>query len=190
MEETKRRQVMSRWWPGGALILAIIFFIAGGAQIKAYYSKAVQSCEADWDHGNGDYDNIDDIPNSKCEGPRGLAIGGFICIVLGFILGFAAVVLLVLHCTRRRRAQNPGVVYHSAPVTDYGYYSQPGYPQPYEPYATVPTQLQSYPAQTVPYNAPAPEQRPSGEQNKPLAKEGKGETLLQDSTERLCLHDA
>jgi hypothetical protein len=168
-EPYKRSHNTTKTWTIGTFSTGIISAIVGGALLGAYFRKAWNNCESARE-ALGD-DNFDNVSEEDCMGPGQLFWAGAFFIVVSCVLGVCFIVFLILHCTRRGRRNNPGVMYHSAPVIDQNY------AQPYDPYAArlagpppaYPVSVAQYDAQSgaqsnfpmVQVNTPSPSPSPS-----------------------------
>ena len=136
---------MSKWWPIGVFIAALIFIVIGAALIGVYEG----SCISDsfnynyYDDNYLDYDNYYIV----CD-PIGEFYGGIACIVIGALLKIAGWILVLIWCIKRRHARRS----YAAPM------AQPAHtPQPQPSFvAPQPTYPPQHPPQPSPYASGMP----------------------------------
>jgi hypothetical protein len=157
-EPYKRSHKTTKTWAIGTFSAGIVSAIVGGALLGAYFRKAWTSCEAAR-KALGD-NNFDSIPDYECMGPGQLFWAGAFFIVVSCVLGICFIVFLILYCTRRGRRNSPGVMYHSAPITDHNY------AQPYDPYAA----RLAGPPPGYPMPAPQYDDQPNTQSNFPMVQ--------------------
>ncbi len=90
------RKGISKWWPIGFFITAVIFFIIGGALVGAFVSAGYKTCSTSY-YGDYTYDY------SCLAGNIGEYNGGIAMLALGGVSKFIGWVLLIVYCVQRRR---------------------------------------------------------------------------------------
>lgn len=91
---------LTKWWPIGFFIAAIVFFIIGGG-LAGSAASSDSNCYANYSAYNSSYsDYISCLEDSANEARAGIAF-----FVLGALLKLAAWVLLLLYCVQRRRTR-------------------------------------------------------------------------------------
>lgn len=124
---------LSKWYPIGFAIAAIVFFIIGGALLGTYFGSGYSSCSSDYYFYN-DYYNYDS--GSCFDGNHGEFYGGIAMLVLGGICKFIAWVLFIIWCVKRNRYNQTNITYvNNAPPAVESYPQQQQYaaPQPTYP---------------------------------------------------------
>lgn len=142
---------MSKWWPIGFFIGALVFFVIGGALVGTYLGNT-SNCYNSYNTYYYDYSY------SCSSGANGEFYGGLACFAIGGILKLVAWILLIVFCVKRRRSiqQHLPVQYYTGPPQ--GPVQQPyGAPVAYGPPQgsyPPPPQGAQYPSQPYPPQYP------------------------------------
>jgi hypothetical protein len=97
------KRPLSKWWPIGVIIAAVIFFAIGGGILGAYYNSFNTGCTSYDDYSYNDY--------CYSYGNIGLWDGGIACLCLGGVLKLTFWILFIIYRTQRRRYR----AYEAAP---------------------------------------------------------------------------
>lgn len=89
------KRPLSKWWPIGILIAAVVLFVIGGGLLGAYYNSFNTGCTSIDSYSYDDY--------CYGYGNAGLWDGGIACIALGGVLKLTFWILFIIYRTQRRR---------------------------------------------------------------------------------------
>ncbi|KAJ6107694.1 hypothetical protein N7523_009017 [Penicillium sp. IBT 18751x] len=139
----QKHQGMSRWWPLGFFLAAVVSFIVGGALVGVWVSNA-----SDCFGYSNSYYYSDDVNCTSKQNSEFYAAIAFI--IVGAACKFIGWILLIMYCVKRRRSLQEAAAstYYTIPMDaqhqSYGPYGgQPPYPSAQYPPA-YPAQ-ESYP---------------------------------------------
>ncbi|KAJ6128722.1 hypothetical protein N7471_009939 [Penicillium samsonianum] len=141
---------VTKWWPIGFFIGAIVCFIIGGALVGSWTSNSYDNCS----YGSSYYSYYSDYScGTSNMGQFYAAVAMF---VIGGVLKLIAWILLIIFCVKRSRHSHHTVTYvNSPPVQQQQPFQQP-YAAPQPTYAPA-HQSAQFPHSPVSPNAGYPE---------------------------------
>ncbi|OQE13596.1 hypothetical protein PENFLA_c045G06906 [Penicillium flavigenum] len=128
---------LTKWWPIGFFIGAIVCFIIGGALVGTWTSHAYDDCSysSSYDSSSSYYSSYySDYDYSCATTNMGEFYGAVAMFVIGGILKLVAWILLIIFCVKRSRKVSHTVTYvNSPPVQETQPLQTYAAPQPYAP---------------------------------------------------------
>ncbi|OQD69502.1 hypothetical protein PENPOL_c002G07421 [Penicillium polonicum] len=153
---------LTKWWPIGFFIGAIICFIVGGALVGTWTSQSYDDCSYSSSYYSSYYSSY-----SCGSTDMGKFYGAVAMFVIGGVLKLTAWILLIVFCVKRTRQSHHTVTYVNSPPVQQVQQPQP-FQQPYvapQPtYAPVPQSAQ-FPHSPETVNSSVPGTPPPNEAN-------------------------